>query len=350
MSRLFWKLFACLWMSMLLSFVAGISYLHLSEAEPRPPPPPRRSAEDAPRGPNFLIPVVSGASVAFPVGLFLAWYLSRPLRHLKASLRAVAEGDFTTRVGPHLGRRRDEIVDLCQEFDAMADRLQGLIEARQRLLHDVSHELRSPLARLQVAVGLVRQNPAKAQDMLVRIERESQRLDALIGEVLTLARLEDRPEASRRERVDLIELLVVIAQDASFEAEASGRRVEVAAEGQFVAAVRAEIICRAFENVIRNAVRHTAPGTAVTVRATVGQGGKRLTVEVSDHGPGVAPDMLERIFEPFLRVGGDDRSEGGYGLGLTIARRAIESHGGRISAALGESGGLVVRLVLPQQV
>lgn len=146
------------------------------------------------RGPSPPLKVAgkSGISQA-RTRIFLAWYLSRPLRHLREALLSVAQGNLATRVRPLMGRRRDEIVDLGADFDAMADRLQQLVEARQRLLHDISHELRSPLTRMQVAIGLLRQDPARTEAMVERIDAEAQRLDAMVGEVLTLARLEDTP-------------------------------------------------------------------------------------------------------------------------------------------------------------
>lgn len=296
----------------------------------------------------MAVPIVSGAVVGFLFSLFLAWYLSRPLQHLRWGFDAVAQGRFDTRIMPRMGRQRDEIVDLARDFDKMAARLQALVDARQRLLHDISHELRSPLTRLQVAIGLAKQNPQKTDQMLERIDHEAERLDAMVEELLTLARLESGPETLPRERVDLIELLGAIAEDAAFEAQAAGKSVDFSATGRFVADVSGELLYRAFENVIRNAVKFTRPGTCVTVEARIrgsGEGGD-LDILVTDHGPGVPVDMLDRIFEPFLRV---DVGVGvtGFGLGLAISRRAIESHGGRIRADLAGDGGLLMRITLP---
>ncbi|MGQ9370669.1 ATP-binding protein [Azospirillum sp. ST 5-10] len=317
----------------LLSRVAAID---------RPPPPP-----------TLAVPIVSGAVISLLFSSFLAWYLSRPLHHLRWALHSVALGNFATRVGPRMGTRRDEIVDLGRDVDRMADRLQRLVETRQRLLHDLSHELRSPLTRMQAAIGLLRQTPARAPDMLERIEREAERLDGMVGELLTLARLEVGGGVIVRERVDLIELLGAIVEDAAFEAQACGRSVRMASQGRFVATVAGEVLCRAFENIIRNAVKFTAPETAVEVTATVGPEQRWLRVEVEDHGPGVPVDMLDRIFEPFLRLESarpeSTSSSAGFGLGLAIARRAIESHGGAVVAALAHHGGLRVTITLPAQ-
>jgi signal transduction histidine kinase len=338
MGRLFQKLFFSFWLAMMVSFAAGA--LFLSFFGYRGPSPGD--------GPPILLPTATGALVAFAFSYALAWYLSRPLRHLRQALHTVAKGDFTVRVRPLMGRRRDEIADLCRDFDAMTDRLQQLVETRQRLLHDISHELRSPLTRMQAAIGLMRQDPGKTAAMVDRMEAETQRLDAMVGEVLTLARLEVDSGVIARERVDLIELLAAIIEDAAFEAEAAGRHVRFSAHGAFVTTVAAEVLCRAFENIIRNAVKYTAEGTAVDVTAEVlpGTGGLRVVVE--DSGPGVPDDMLDKIFDPFLRFEASPQREG-YGLGLAIARRAIESHHGRVWAErAGPTGGLRLEVRLPE--
>ncbi|PWC91468.1 hypothetical protein TSH100_00905 [Azospirillum sp. TSH100] len=296
--------------------------------------------------PSILIPLVSGGLVALLFSSVLAWYLSRPLRTLSWALHAVSRGDFTTRVRHRMGGRRDEIAALGSDFDRMADRLQQLVEGRQRLLHDISHELRSPLTRMQAAIGLLRQNPGKTAAMVERIDREADRLDAMVGELLTLARLEVGSEVISRERVDLIELLAAIVDDAAFEAEACGRGVRLTADGPFVCTVAAEVLCRAFENIIRNAVKFTAEGTVVEVTAATGQGG--LRVSVVDHGPGVPEDMLDKIFEPFLRLDATAPATAGFGLGLAIARRAVESHGGMVMATSAPQGGLAIEIGLPQ--
>lgn len=292
-----------------------------------------------------IVPIIVGAVVSLVFSAVVAWYLLRPLFYLVRAFRAVSVGRFETRVAPSMGTRRDEIADLGRHFDGMASRLQTLVETRERLLHDLSHELRSPLARVQAAIGLSRQKPEKADMMLDRIDQETRRLDEMIGELLTLARLEERTGSDPVERVDLVELLGAIAEDAAFEARARAREVVFRSDGCFVAEVRAELLCRAFENVIRNAVRYTAEGTTVAVTAHVSDGGSMLEVLVADHGPGVPADMLDRIFEPFLRL--DTESSGGFGLGLSIARRAVEVHGGRISAEPAPGGGLAMRITVP---
>ncbi len=272
----------------------------------------------------------------------LAWYLARPIRSLRSAFDGVAAGRLETRVSPKIGSRRDEIADLGRDFDRMAGRLQSLIDAQRRLLHDVSHELRSPLARLHAAIGLARQDPHKLEPSLERIEREAARLDELVGEVLTLARLEGGSASGPEETVDLAELVADIAEDARFEAQAAGRKVALDSAEQVLVRGRAELLHRAVENVVRNSVKHTLPGTAVEMKLS--SAGGRALLGVVDRGPGIAPGEAERIFEPFYRGAA---APGGFGLGLAIAQRAVVAHGGTIRAENAEGGGLRVEIELP---
>lgn len=282
------------------------------------------------------------ASLLFSGGL--AWYLTGPLRHLKAATRRLAAGDLAARVSSAMGHRRDEIADLGYDFDRMAERLEASLGAQKRLLSDVSHELRSPLARLRVAVELARQRPAQTSKALDRIEREAERLDALVGEVLTLSRLEAGVGGEPEDYLDLAELLDEIVADAAFEGRARQRDVALTVNGEAVVRGRAELLRRALENVVRNGVRHTAEHSAVEVRMQTMAPG--VMVSICDRGPGVPENCLDSLFDPFVRAdtGGDGR---GYGLGLAIARRAIEVHGGTIVARLREGGGLCVDITLP---
>jgi len=284
------------------------------------------------------------AGILFSGGL--AWYLTRPLRHLRRATARLADGALDTRVMPALGPRRDELGDLGRDFDHMAERLQALMGAQKRLLNDVSHELRSPLARLQVAVGLARQQPDKLVSALERIERESGRLDDLVGQLLTLSRLEAGVVQGLEEYLDVGELLEDIVDDARFEAAASGRDVRLQGDGELLLKGRAELLRRAFENVIRNGVRHTAPGTAVEVSVARAASGTGLTVSVCDQGPGVPEAELATLFEPFVRSA-QGETGGGYGLGLAITRRAVEAHGGTVAASNRAGGRLCVTLQLP---
>ncbi|WP_313953546.1 ATP-binding protein [Accumulibacter sp.] len=299
--------------------------------------------------PSPAQPIIAGLLASLAFSAAMAWYMARPIRSLRGALRAVADGRLETRVQPSMGRRRDELADLGRDFDRMAQQLQAQIHAQQRLLHDVSHELRSPLARLHAAIGLARQNPDKLEMTLERVERESVRLDELVGELLTLSRLDAGTPGAPPVAIDLMEMVASIADDAHFEAEAAGRAVHFTGEGEVTARVQGELLYRAVENVVRNAAKYTAPGTAVEVKArslVAGAGIPAFEIVVSDRGTGVPEGDLEAIFEPFYRADNND-GKTGYGLGLAIARRAVVAHGGQLLARNRPGGGLEVTLTLP---
>jgi len=298
------------------------------------------------RGPGHAVPLLVGTVMSALFSWYLAYYLVWPLVHLRRAMRNVAQGRFDTRVKPIMGRRRDEIVDLAEDCDRMATQLKLLVDAQQHLLHDISHELRSPLTRMRAAIGLLLQDPDRLE-MLGRIERESERIDTLIEELLTLARVQGRPESLGSERLDVIELLADIVEDAKFEAGIKGCQVILAAPATFVSQVNGELLYRCFENVVRNAVRYTAPGTQVRVTATTGEPWDWLHVRITDQGPGVEPHRLRSIFTPFER--GAEQAQAGFGLGLAIAQRAVEMHGGQIVASNGAEGGLIVDIALPRK-
>ncbi len=303
------------------------------------------------------LPGVPGTTIALALVVstltcfLLARYLVRPIERLRQAARAAAAGNLDVRVGPSMRGRHDDLARLAADFDTMAERVQGLLESRQRLLRDVSHELRSPLTRLQLALSLaVRREELPRQ--LQRIGREADRLEQLIARVLTLARLERPPREIAGEPVDVGALLEGIAQDVAIEVDARGGALTVRAAPQLITAADPELLRSAFENVIRNAVRYGAVGTEVTVEAQRAaaqtDGGSAIDVTVSDRGPGVPHQDLAAIFEPFYRVdAARDRTQGGEGLGLAIAARAVALHGGRISARNLDRGGLAVTIVLP---
>jgi signal transduction histidine kinase len=229
-------------------------------------------------------PLVIGALVSLFFSAGVAWYLARPLTLLSRGFQAVGAGQLATRVHPLVGSRRDEIADLTREFDGMAAQLQQLLAVQERLLHDISHELRSPLTRLQVVIGLLRQSSEKLPEMLARVEREAERLDQLIGELLTLARLKSGAPEIPAGPVDVIDLLTAIVDDANFEAQAKRCEVHLAAPDSFVTVAHGELLYRAFENIIRNAVKFSPRQARIDVIAEVL--GKSLHVRVVDHGPG----------------------------------------------------------------
>lgn len=301
--------------------------------------------------PGFpMLPIAGSILASFLVAALLAWYVSKPIRSLRGAFEAAAQGNLDARVGDSLGRRRDELADLGRDFDRTAAQLKRLMEGQRRLLHDVSHELRSPLARLQAAVGLARQQPGNVEESMDRIERESIRMDHLIDELLTLSRMEAGVGTKRQEAVDIAELLIQVAQDVCFEQGATPMPVTFDSRIEDIAESRvkgnAEMLHRAFENVVRNAARHTPPGTRVRIVGGHDSARREVRVLISDEGPGVPEADLESIFKPFFR-GAMARGTSGHGLGLTIARGIIEAHGGSISASNRTAGGLAVEICLP---
>ncbi|MCC6625442.1 MAG: HAMP domain-containing protein [Deltaproteobacteria bacterium] len=299
----------------------------------------------------MLVVFVSGL-----VALAIGRHLTRPVRALREATGKIAAGDLAVRVSPDVAKAGGELAALGRDFDVMAERLEQLLESQRRLLRDVSHELRSPLARLGVALELARKRSGpEAKGDLDRIERESERLAALIGEILTLTKLEAAEAAEPEIEIDLPALVDQIVADVDYEAQGSGRRVVVLtpAEQHLPIRGRPEALRRAIENVLRNAVRFTPEGMAVEVKVNKLDDGGRPSVElvVSDRGPGVPEDALEAIFRPFYRVGEDrDRKTGGAGIGLAIVHRAVTLHGGSVAATnrpAEAGGGLELRMRLP---
>ncbi|GGL35783.1 HAMP domain-containing sensor histidine kinase [Caulobacter rhizosphaerae] len=296
------------------------------------------------RQPYELYAVGVVAGLVFATGLAL--YLSYPIRWLRAAFESFAQGDLTVRLRPRIGRRRDEVADLARDFDTMAERVARLITARDRLIDDISHELRSPLARLQLAAALARQNPDPASGALDRIDQEVRRLDAMVGELLSLSRMESgAPDPDRY--FDLTEMIRDLVSDATFEAARKSVDVQLritpaVAADQAEPSVRgeAELVRRALENLLRNAVRHAPTPSIVDVSLTYEPGW--ASIEVADRGPGAPTADLDSLFEPFKSGPG-----GGFGLGLSIARRTILAHGGSIALGNRPGGGFLVRTFLP---
>jgi two-component system, OmpR family, sensor kinase len=294
-----------------------------------------------------LVPWISALIASAVSAFWLARYLIRPVAHLRHGLSALAHGRFDVRIGDKMDGRKDEVTALAHDFDASAARLQELQEVQQRLFHDVSHELRSPLSRLQAAIGVLRQNPSKLEAMMDRMDREIERIDGLVGEILTLARLTAGSDDRAVQTLDVMDLLNEIVDDASFEAQARGIAVSHDGAAAFVAEVDGELIYRAFENVIRNALKYSSDNSRVSICSQIVDGTLRVTV--TDEGPGVPVSELERIFQPFSR-GTDAAALNGFGLGLAITRQAIEQHGGRVTASTAARGGLAVTLEIPQAI
>jgi two-component system sensor histidine kinase CpxA len=280
----------------------------------------------------------------------LARYLTGPLGRLSGAAQRLSEGDLAARVGESVSQRRDELGALGRDFDAMAERLEGLVTSQQRLLRDVSHELRSPLARLQVALGLARKRiDGEASAELDRIQLETERLDSLIGQILALTRLERQLVGEQSDLLEFADLVADVVEDAHYEAQARNRSVKLSAAAPCRVNGRPQLLHSAVENVVRNAVSYTREGTTVDVSMSADGGrGGWATVSVRDYGPGVPDTALADLFEPFYRVDdGRERESGGFGIGLAIAERTVRSHGGSMRAKNHEDGGLVVTLRLP---
>jgi two-component system, OmpR family, sensor histidine kinase CpxA len=320
----------------------------------------------------ILIAILSSGLVCY----VLARYLTSPIAQLRAATQKLASGDLTARAGVPGSRRRDEMAGLMRDFDRMAERLENLVNAQSRLLTDISHELRSPLARLNVALELARQRSGPdARSALDRIDRETNRLNELIQRLLTIARLEAGEESIEKRPVHLENIICEIAKDAGFEAQSRRCEVEATVVDDCVVMGSPSLLHSAIENVVRNAIRYTQEGTSVEVRLeqgvslpnaalssapsedsraqangrpSDGAGSPQAVVRVTDSGPGVPEDALDKLFRPFYRI--DDargRLTGGVGLGLAITDRAVRLHGGTIRVSNRPQGGLMVEIRLP---
>jgi len=298
-------------------------------------------------GLGILIGVISSGLVCY----LLALYLTSPVVRLRTATQRLAQGDLTARAGSQGSRRSDEIAQLVRDFDTMAERLENSVKAQARLLNDISHELRSPLARLNVALALARQRTGpEAQSALERIDLEACRLNDLIGGLLTIARLESGNESLQRSPVHLGEMIHDIVDDADFEAQSRNCRVAARIKQDALVMGTPSLLHSAIENVVRNATRYTREGTTVQISLELRDGadGEQAVIQVTDSGPGVANESLDKLFRPFYRI--DDsrgRQTGGVGLGLAITDRAIRLHGGSVRASNRPEGGLMVEICLP---
>lgn len=360
MGRLFWKFFLFVWLAQMVGVVATGTLFWLEhqhrDARPdaphrermppphlpppndfRPPPPPEH------RGPIIpYIHIAAGLFASLLCAAGLAWYIAKPIRHLREAFEAAAEGNLDLRIGQSMGRRRDELADLGQGFDRMSDHVRALMEGQKRLLHDVSHELRSPIARLHAAIGLARQQPARIDDSLLRIEREGERMNRLVGELLTLSRLE-AGVGTHIDTLDLADLLGDLIEDTRFEATARHIAVDCPTLPDFTLRANAELLHRAIENVLRNGLRFSPEGGTLRIETRILEN-RHCLIAITDQGPGVPDDQLEAIFTPFFR--GTNPGEG-YGLGLAIARRVLAAVNGQITAQNTPTGGLRVEITIP---
>ncbi len=282
----------------------------------------------------------------------LVRHLTTPIFQLRAATIRLAAGDLSARVEPNLGRRRDELGVLGRDFDQMAERLEDLVAAQNRLIADISHELRSPLARVNVAVELVRSVAGPdAEEDLDRIALETERLNAMIGQLLTLSRLESGERLQETTPVNLAGLIESIAADADFEARSRKRAVHIVQSDECQTRGSENLLRSAIENIVRNAVRYTPENTAVEISLQKEE--ECAAIRVRDFGPGVPEAALPHLFQPFYRIAdARERTSGGTGLGLSIADRAVRYHNGTLEASnvtdeSGEVAGLLLEIRLP---
>ncbi|GBG12662.1 uncharacterized protein NMK_0193 [Novimethylophilus kurashikiensis] len=369
MGRLFWKFFLFIWLAQAAGMMGvGTIFWWKHHHQPvlasqemppngvRPPPPgmpgrdfdrpPPRPHENHPPGFIPIEPLIANILVTLICAFGLAWYFSKPIRILRSAFDAAADGDLYVRVTPVMGQRRDELSDLGRDFDRMAQQLQALMNGQRHLLHDVSHELRSPLARLQAAVGVARQSPEKMALLMDRIELESTRINELVGELLTLSRLENGMQGAMDEDIAVDELLDTLVENARFEAGIRGIEVDLNGDSHVVVQGKPELLYSAIENIVRNAIKYSPDYGVVSLRTVFDEPRQCLQLTIEDNGPGVPESELQRIVEPFFRSSNVGKTDG-HGLGLAIAQRVVTAHGGQLRAYNRIHGGFGINIELP---
>lgn len=319
------------------SFNQRFRLWNAAAAEPQSKVVDGAMAQRPPMPPFWFHPLFLMISVVFTsmaASFLLAWYFASPVRQLEQALSDLPKEQWRTQLAGRITQRKDEFGQLSRSFNQMAKSVYLAILSQRRLLHDVSHELRSPLARLQILIGLVRQQPDDLAAALDKVEAEAMRLDALVGEILTFSRLESGEVSLQQSQVNVTEMLESIADDGQLEAAAQHKQLQLAVLPAIWVLADAEMLYRAFENVIRNAIKYTLPDTLVLVRAEIvpaAAAGQPATARiwVDDDGPGVPDAELALLFQPFFR---SHKQSDGVGLGLSIAKRAVQTCGGTIVA------------------
>ncbi|MFC1694619.1 ATP-binding protein [Pseudomonadota bacterium] len=309
--------------------------------------PPATLLAPGPQG--TALRLVAAAAISALISYFLARSLVTPLEELRRASRKIAAGDLATRVSKTMPGRQDEIGQLATDFDVMTSRLQAMQQANRRLLQDVSHELRSPLARLSVALEIARKKGAGGiESELDRIALEGERLESLVNDVLGMLRESSETAARLDDDLDLTILLNDLVEIVNYEVPEGKPGISWQAPESCVFRGDRELLWRAVENLLRNALRFTDPDRGVQLSLQVSKRKSRARIMVRDYGCGVPEAELEKIFEPFYRVQESrERGTGGHGLGLSIAANAVQRHGGSILAVNAEGGGLLVTISLP---
>lgn len=290
---------------------------------------------------QILAVILTGGLVCYA----LALYLSSPIGKLRRATQKLASGDLQARVGKEIGERRDELADLAKDFDEMAERIESLINSQKRLTRDVSHELRSPLARLNVALELAKaKSNGDTNNLLNRIEREGKQLNEMISQILTLSKLESQSETIEKQDINIGKLVERVVADANFEAESLNKNVQITRNSEDRIYGNENLLRSAVENVLRNAIRYTNEKVEVSVNGSEAE----TVIKIRDYGSGVPESELTQLFKPFHRVAeARERKSGGVGLGLAIAEQAVQAHKGKIKAENAEDGGLIVEIKLP---
>lgn len=296
---------------------------------------------------DWLTRLLQILAAVFTTGLVcygLARYLVAPIVKLQLAAKNLADGDLQTRIEV---KRRDELGQLAQDFNQMAQRIESLVLSQKTLNRDISHELRTPLARLGVALELARtKSNGEANPHLERIERESYRLNEMISQILTLSKLETGLSNFQASRVNLSKIVKEVVADANFETSNENKRIEILKNQESYVQGNERLLQSAIENIVRNAVKYTPENSDVKV--SLKKENETAKIEVRDYGKGVEEDKLKDLFRPFYRVDeARERKSGGVGLGLAITERAVAAHGGKVWAENAEDGGLIVKIELP---
>ncbi len=375
MGRLFWKLFAAFFLALISTVITvgnivqweirqtqpTFSYLNKITSTQLFQSSQSSLPSLSPEAPNVLAPQELNyvdLLIHFPTSALifcivsclvfssvLAWAISHPIKLLLEHLRRAAEGDLQARVSPMIGASHDEFSDLGEAFDFMATRLNNMIKSQSNMLHHVSHELRSPLARIQMAIGLVMQNPKKMESFLQRVELEALRMEKMIAELLEIFRLESGMQKLTKVDVDINGLLRSIISDVRYEKLEANIVLKMPGKSLMFSA-QMELLHRAIENVIRNAVKYGPVDGIVTVQLALNDRADTVILEVIDEGGGVAAEELEQIFKPFVRGRGTTQIEG-HGIGLAMTKHIVEAHGGEVSAINLNPTGFMVKMQFP---